>query len=341
VTDLILHKVLFLVILHWYAACHRGSIIVKICQLDTWSRSGNLKWLFLLLLLLASFRLFASLVEKSEIVLVFLFSSCIFRLSICLFPLLWYSSWRRRIITFSLCLFYKFYWNLRQSANNTSLTQYLTSVLFLWRLDEVCLLAKKLISLVSDAVFNNHRSCSSVFNSKHRIRSVIRSWCRWLLITLRTHYWSSSYTMRCSICCSRSIRSNFKSSLNISRNLLLKVVILGRTIAIQIIKRSSLIWCRMILVTFLKELISMILNQITVRCRCVIIQAFVSLEIVFVGVIRERWLYFFNWYVHLKMPIRRWCHHVSPYSRKALVIQQLCLMRLISWVQAQDTFPVS
>lgn len=228
---LILHKVLFLVVLYWYATCQRGSVIVKVCQLDTRSRSGNLKRFFIWLLL-AHFRLFASLIEKSKVILVLLFGSCIFCLSICLFPLLWNGPWRRRIIPFCLCLIYILYWYLRQSTDNSTLTQDLTSVLLLGRLNEVSLLAKELISLVTDAVFNNHRPRSSILHSKHWIWSVIRSRCRWVLITLRAHNWSSCYTVRCSVCCSGSIGSDFKSSFYISGNLLLKVVILSGAVTI-------------------------------------------------------------------------------------------------------------
>jgi len=76
----------------------------------------------------------------------------------------------------------------------------------------------------------------------------------------------------------------------------------------------------MILVTFLKELISMMLDQITVCRRSIVIQTFVCLEIIFFGVICERWLDFFNWYVHLKMSITWWRHYICAHSWKTLVI---------------------
>jgi hypothetical protein len=208
VSNLILHKVLFLVVLYWNAACQRGSVIVKVCQLDTRSGSGNLERFFILLLF-AHLWLFASLIEKCKVVLVFLLSSCIFCLSVGLFPLLWNGPWRRRVISFSLNLIHILNWNLGQPTGDTTLTEDLTSVLFLWWLNKVCLLAKKLVTLVSYTVFYNHWPCSSVFYSEHRVWSVIRPRCRGVLVTWRAHNWATCYSMWCSICCSRSVRSNF------------------------------------------------------------------------------------------------------------------------------------
>jgi hypothetical protein len=43
----------------------------------------------------------------------------------------------------------------------------------------------------------------------------------------------------------------------------------------------------MILVTFLKELVSIVLNQVAICGWCVVILTFVGLEVVLVGVVRE------------------------------------------------------
>lgn len=92
-------------------------------------------------------------------------------------------------------------------------------MLFLGRLNEISLLAKKLISLITDYIFYNHGSGSSVFNPKHGVRCVICPRARGILVALVAQ--NSIPTMRCSISSSRAVVAYFQSAFDIRGYLLL------------------------------------------------------------------------------------------------------------------------
>ena len=155
-------------------------------------------------------------------------------------------------------------------------------MLFLGRLNKIGLLAKKLISLITDYIFYNHWSGSSVFNPEHRVRCVIGPRARGVLVALVAQ--NSIPTMRCSISSSRAVRAYFQSAFDIRGYLLLQIVEMPRAIAIQFINAST-VWCRVVLIAFLKVLVSLVLYHSTFSCRCIIIQTFVREEVVIVWMV--------------------------------------------------------
>ncbi len=318
--DLILHKVLFLVVLYWNAARLRGAVIVEVCQLHTRTGSCYLEWFFILVLLLSLLLLFASFIEESEVVLVFLLCPCILCLPVSLLPLFRNCLRGWGIVSLGMNLVYIFYWNLRQSTSSTTLAKNLTSVLFLWGLNEICLLAEELVTLIPYTVFYYHGSCSPVLNSEHWIRSICPR-CWRVLVTLRAHNCTSYYAVRSSIRCTRSVRPNFKRPFYFSGYMLLKVIIMCRSVTVDIVWSPSFVRCWMVLVTLLKKLISLMLNQHTRISWSVVVKTFICQEIVLFWMVCELWLNFFNWDIHLKMSITWRRHNVCSNLWKTLVIQ--------------------
>lgn len=141
-------------------------------------------------------------------------------------------------------------------------------MLFLWRLDKSCLLAKKQISLISNHVFYDHRSGSPIFHSKHRLRCVIVWVCsNWELAAWLFNYWFSNTSMWRCIDRPWTVWANFQILVQLSRYWLVVVVIIEglRPVAIHIVISSS-IRCWVILVHILNNLIAMRIWKSTLCC---------------------------------------------------------------------------
>jgi hypothetical protein len=74
---------------------------------------------------------------------------------------------------------------LHEPFGSSSLAKYLPTMLFLRRLNEARLLAKELVSLVTDYIFYDHWPRPSVLNSEHGMRGMVCARTGRVLVALR------------------------------------------------------------------------------------------------------------------------------------------------------------
>lgn len=188
VTYFILKEVLLLVILNRDTSYLGTPIVVEVGQLNTGTRSCNFERLLfcrsIIGILICNLLLF-SFVEKCKVVLILFSCLCNLGGFVSFFPLSLPRTRWRVVGIFRAHLFNIFGWNLHKPFGSSSLAKYLPTMLFLRRLNEARLLAKELVTLVTDYIFYNHWPRPSVLNSEHGVRGVVCARTGRVLVALR------------------------------------------------------------------------------------------------------------------------------------------------------------